>query len=193
MIEHVLRSLAQIEHPLAHCWWFDSIGHILGVDGAGRVIVATDAADAAGDKVGVARIFALHEEAVAPKNRGGAMALRYLALFEVNLSIDAETANDACNQIPQGHFLQAVMEVLEPLPVSIWVAMITPPFFFFFFFFFFLLTPLNTPLYTDLVSWSWSPSSLVALVRTSLPLCLQDGSLLAVFCVSLRSLRISRP
>jgi len=32
------------------------------------MVVATDAADAARDKVGVARIFALHEEAVAPEN-----------------------------------------------------------------------------------------------------------------------------
>jgi hypothetical protein len=65
------------------------------------MVVATDAADAAGDKVGVARIFALHEEAVTSENRGGAMTLRHLTLLEINLSIDAEAANDACDRIPR--------------------------------------------------------------------------------------------
>ena len=81
----------------------DTEGHVLRVGGAGGVVVAADAADAAGDEVGVARILALHENAVAAKDRRGAVALGDLAVGEVDLGEDAEAADDARDRIP-GHF-----------------------------------------------------------------------------------------
>ena len=64
------------------------------------MIVAADAADAAGDEVGVARIFALHEDAVAAEDGGSAVALGDLALAEVDLGEDAEAAHDPGNRVP---------------------------------------------------------------------------------------------
>src|SRR5207253_11408560 len=50
---------------LGHRRGADAEGHVLGVAGAGGVVVAADAADAAGDEVGVARVLAAQEHAVA--------------------------------------------------------------------------------------------------------------------------------
>ena len=58
----------------------DAERHILRVGGAGGVVVAADAADAAGDEVSVARIFAFHENAVSAKDGGGAVTLGHLSL-----------------------------------------------------------------------------------------------------------------
>ena len=100
VVEHVLGGLAQVDDPLAHGGRRNTERHILRVGGAGCVIVATDAADAAGDEVRVARIFALHEDAVAAENRRGAIALRDLLIVEVNLGENTQAAHDAGNRIP---------------------------------------------------------------------------------------------
>jgi len=100
VVEHVLRRLTQIDNPLTQCWWLYPIGHILSIDRAGCVVVAADAADAARDEVSVARVFALHKEAVASEDVGGAKGLCYPAVLEVDLRIDAQTANDTCHRIP---------------------------------------------------------------------------------------------
>ncbi len=78
VVEHVLGGFAEIDDPLARWRRLDAERHVLRVGGAGGVIVAADAADAAGDEVGVARILALHEDAVAAKDRRGAVALGHL-------------------------------------------------------------------------------------------------------------------
>ena len=78
----------------------DAERHVLRVGGAGGVIVAADAADAAGDEVGVARIFALHENAVAAEDGRSAVALRHLAVFEIDLGEDAEAADDPGDRDP---------------------------------------------------------------------------------------------
>jgi hypothetical protein len=75
VVEHVLGGLAQIDDPLTEMRRPDAIGHVLVVDRAGRVMVTADAADAAGDEVGVPRVLALHEDAVAAEDRRGAVAL----------------------------------------------------------------------------------------------------------------------
>ena len=100
VIEHVLGGLAQVHDPLADGGRPHSERHVLRVVGAGGVIVAANAADAAGDEVGIARIFALHEDAVAAEDGRGAVTLRHLAVLEVDLSEDAETPDNAGNRIP---------------------------------------------------------------------------------------------
>src|SRR5947209_136443 len=65
------------------------------------MIVTADATDAAGDKVGISRIFAFHEDAVTPEDGRGAMALYDLPLLEVNLGINTQTSNDSCDRIPR--------------------------------------------------------------------------------------------
>jgi hypothetical protein len=75
VIEHVLGGFAEVDDPLGHRRRLDAERHVLRIGGAGGVVVAADAADAAGDEVGVARILALHEDAVAAKDRRGAVAL----------------------------------------------------------------------------------------------------------------------
>ena len=100
MVEHVLGRFAEIDDPLGQRRRLDAVRHVLRVDRAGRVVVAADAADAAGDEVRVARVLALHEDAVAAKDRRGAVALGDLAVVEVDLGVDAEAADDPGDRIP---------------------------------------------------------------------------------------------
>ena len=66
--------------------------HVLGVGGAGGVVIAADAADAAGDEVRVARVFTLHEDAVTAEDRRRAMTLRDLPVFEIDLGENPQAA-----------------------------------------------------------------------------------------------------
>ena len=75
VVEHVLGRFAEVDDPLGQRRRPDAERHVLRVGGAGGVVVAADAADAAGDEVGVARVLALHEDAVAAEDRRGAVAL----------------------------------------------------------------------------------------------------------------------
>jgi hypothetical protein len=102
VIEHVLRGLAQVKDPLTEVRRAHAVGHVLGVDGAGRVVVTADPADPAGDEVRVAGVFPLHEDAVTAEDRRGAMALRDPLGLEVYFGVNAETADDPGNGIP-GH------------------------------------------------------------------------------------------
>src|SRR3984893_19152576 len=81
--------------------WPHAVRHVLVVDGTGRVVVAADAADAAGDEVRVARVLALHEDAVAAEDRRRAVALDHSLLREVDLRVDAEASDDACDRVPR--------------------------------------------------------------------------------------------
>ena len=100
VIEHVLGGLAEINDPFAERRWADTEGHILRVGRTGSVVVATDSADAAGDEMGVARVLAFHEDAVAAKDRRGAMTFRDLAIFKINFGEDAQAADDASDRVP---------------------------------------------------------------------------------------------
>ncbi len=64
------------------------------------MVIAADAADAAGDEVRVARIFALHEDAVAAEDGGRAMALGHLPVFKIDLGKDSQAAHDPGNRVP---------------------------------------------------------------------------------------------
>ena len=105
VVEHVLGRLAEVDDPLGHGRRADAERHVLGVTGAGGVVVAADAADPAGDEVGVARVFALHEDAVAAEDRRSAVALGDLAVGEVDLGVDAQAADDPGDRVP-GHLDQ---------------------------------------------------------------------------------------
>ena len=65
------------------------------------MVVTTNAADTARDEVRVAWIFALHEEAIASEDVGGAKGLCHPPVLEVDLRIDAQTANDTSHRIPR--------------------------------------------------------------------------------------------
>ena len=104
VVEHVLGRFAEIDDPLRQGRRLDAVGHVLRIDGAGRVVVPADAADAARDEVGVARILVLHEDAVAAENRRGAVALDDLLVREIDLRVDAQAADDARDRVPR-HFL----------------------------------------------------------------------------------------
>jgi hypothetical protein len=64
------------------------------------VVVTANAADAAGDEVGVAGIFPFHKNAVTAKDRGGAVTFSNFPFAEVDFGKDAEAADDPCNRIP---------------------------------------------------------------------------------------------
>ena len=66
------------------------------------MVVAADPADSAGNEVCVAGILVLHEDAVTPEDRGGAMALDNFPVREVNLGEDSQTPNDSGDRVP-GH------------------------------------------------------------------------------------------
>ena len=101
VIEHVLGCFAEIHDPFTKRRWLHSVGHLLCITGAGGVIVAADAADPAGDEVGVARIFVLHEDAVAAENRRGAVAFDHFLRVEIDFGENAETADDPRDRIPR--------------------------------------------------------------------------------------------
>ena len=100
VVEHVFGGFAQVHDPLGHGRRTHAKRHVLRIGGAGGVVVAADAADAAGDEVRVARILALHEDAVAAEDRRGAVALGHLALAEVDFGEDAQAADDPGDRIP---------------------------------------------------------------------------------------------
>jgi hypothetical protein len=112
VIEHVLGGFAQIDDPLAHVGRPYSKRHVLRVIRTGRMIVSAYAADAAGDEVRVAGIFALHEYAVAAKDGRGAVAFRHLPVGEIDFCVDPETPHDPRNRIPV-HFDQVPALVRE--------------------------------------------------------------------------------
>ena len=112
VVEHVLGGLAEVDDPLAEVRRLHAVRHVLRVAGAGRVVVAADAADAAGDEVRVARVLALHEDAVAAEDRRGAVALGDGPVREVDLRVDPEAADDPGDRVP-GH----LDEVLVVVPV----------------------------------------------------------------------------
>src|SRR6185312_1321436 len=70
---------------------------------ASGVVVAADAANAAGEEGGVARILAAHENAVAAEDRGRTVALGDLPVGEIDFGVNAQAADDARDGIP-GHF-----------------------------------------------------------------------------------------
>jgi hypothetical protein len=72
----------------------------LRVTGASGVVVSADAADATGDEVRVAGVFALHENAVAAKDRRGAVTLGDLFVFKIDLGKDAQATHDSGDGIP---------------------------------------------------------------------------------------------
>ena len=100
VVEHVFGGFAEVDDPLGHRRRTNSECHVLRVGGAGCVVVAADAADAAGNEVRVARVFALHEDAVAAEDRGRAVTLGDLAFAEIDLGEDAEAADDPGDGIP---------------------------------------------------------------------------------------------
>src|SRR5436309_366300 len=55
VVEHILCCFTQIYNPLTKCWGLYSIGHILSIDRAGCVVVATYSADSACNEVGIPR------------------------------------------------------------------------------------------------------------------------------------------
>ena len=105
VIEHVLGGFAKIDDPLGDRRRLYAKRHVLRIGGAGGVVVAANAANAAGDEVSVARVFALHENAVPAKDGRGAVALDHMLVLEVDLGKDAEAAHDPGNRVPV-HFHQ---------------------------------------------------------------------------------------
>ena len=126
VVEHILGRLAQVDDPFAHLGRADAEGHVLGVAGTGGVVVAADAADPAGDEVGVARVLPLHEDAVAAEDRRGAVALGDLAVGEVDLGVDAQAAHDPGDRVPR-HLDQFWVSALGPRSGMVTVAMVVPP------------------------------------------------------------------
>jgi hypothetical protein len=102
VVEHVLGRFTQVDDPLTQGRRVDPVGHVLVVDGTGGVVVPADAADPAGDEVGVAGVLALHEDGVATEHRRGAVALHHGLVGPVDLGVDAQAPDDARDRVP-GH------------------------------------------------------------------------------------------
>jgi len=64
------------------------------------MVIATDTANTAGNKVRVARVLALHKNAVSAEDGRRAVALGDFPSVEINLRKDPKAANDASNRIP---------------------------------------------------------------------------------------------
>ena len=100
VIEHVFGGFAEIDDPFGQGRRLHAVSHVLRIDGTGGVIVAADAADPAGDEVGITRILVLHEDAVAAEDRRRAVTFDHLLRVEIDLGVDAEAADDARDRIP---------------------------------------------------------------------------------------------
>ena len=100
VVEHVFGSFAKIDDPLGDVRRLYAVSHVLGVDRAGSMVVAADTANTAGNEVRVARVLALHKDAVAAEDRRSAVALGDPAIFKVDLGVNAETADDPRDRIP---------------------------------------------------------------------------------------------
>src|SRR3984885_744494 len=100
VVEHVLGNFAKIYDPFAESGRTHTERHILRVRRAGGVVIAADTADSTGDEVGVARVFPLHENAVATEDGRCGMALRDAASAKVNLREDPEAAHNSGNRVP---------------------------------------------------------------------------------------------
>ena len=120
VVEHIFGGFSEVDDPLGHGRRADAERHVLGVGRAGGVIVAADPADPAGDEVGVARVFAFHEDAVAAEDRRGAVALGDRPLGEIDLGVDAQAAHDPRDRVP-GHIDQ-VGRTERAIPFSVRVA-----------------------------------------------------------------------
>ena len=68
MVEHVFSRFTEIDNPLGQARVFYSVGHVLGIDRTGGVIIAANSADAAGDEMRVPRILVLHENRITAEN-----------------------------------------------------------------------------------------------------------------------------
>ena len=100
VIEHVFGGFTQVDDPFRQRRRGDAKRHVLSIVGAGGVIVATDSANAAGNKVRVAGIFTFHEDAVAAKDGRRAVTLRHLLIGEVDFGKDPQTAHYAGDRVP---------------------------------------------------------------------------------------------
>jgi hypothetical protein len=69
------------------------------------MVIAADTANPTGDEVRVARVFPLHENAVAAEHRRCAEALGDFLFVEINSRIKTETPDDPRDRIPD-HFDQ---------------------------------------------------------------------------------------
>jgi hypothetical protein len=65
------------------------------------VIIAADAADAAGDEVGITGIFVSHKDAITPEDRGSRVAFNHLSIVKIDLGIDTQTTDHPCDRIPR--------------------------------------------------------------------------------------------
>ena len=90
----------EIDDPLGHIRRADAERHVLGVSRASGVIVAADAANAAGNKMRVTRIFPFHEDAVAAEDGRSAVAFGNFPVIEIDLGKDSKAAHDPRNRIP---------------------------------------------------------------------------------------------
>ena len=127
VVEHVFGGFTEVGDPFAHVRRPDAERHVLRVAGAGRMVVTADAADAAGNEMRVARVFAFHENAVAAKDRGRAVAFGDLAIGEIDLRINSEAAHDPGNRIPI-HFDEAALRTLASKRQrrSLWPCVMSP-------------------------------------------------------------------
>jgi hypothetical protein len=69
VIEHVLGGFAEIDDPFRDWRRNNAVRHVLRINRASRVIIATNSTDSAGDEVRVSRVLPFHKDAVAAEDR----------------------------------------------------------------------------------------------------------------------------
>src|SRR5581483_4548529 len=81
----------------------DAIRHVLGINRACGVVISANAADAAGNKVRVARIFSDHEDAVTAEQGRSRMTFLHTTIAKIYLGEDTQVSDDPRDRIPR-HF-----------------------------------------------------------------------------------------
>ena len=100
VVEHVFRRFTEVHNPFGDGRRTDPERHVLRVRRAGRVVVAANTANPAGDEVRVPRILALHENTVAAKDGRSAVAFRHRAILKIDLRKNPQASHDPGDRIP---------------------------------------------------------------------------------------------
>ncbi len=100
VVEHILGGLAEIHDPFGDVGRPDSESHVLRIRRTRRMVIAANSANATGNEMRVARVLALHENAVAAENRRGAVAFGHAAVFKVDLGENSQAPYDPGDRIP---------------------------------------------------------------------------------------------
>jgi hypothetical protein len=115
VVKHIVGCLAHVKYVISKMGRLNAVSHILVKYRSGHVIIATDPAYTARDKVRITGIDASHKDVKSTKDHGSAVALLYLPVGEIDLAMNPQTTYNACNWVPRHFFYNDVGFILRDI------------------------------------------------------------------------------